>query len=268
MMQYVQPKVAVRRQDNLVVLHRINLHILVDYLLINKDLLEPYSSYCRQFTFDVFLGEPVEFANVLHLAHCLYELGCYFINTTNYVSRKHLFLLSLFVNTFLWFLYAELGKQSLFPFKYITSAVSSEFSGAINKPRDFTRRKIALIVCTVRELYVHHTHITSNSAVNSNICKSIEVAMQDELVAFHKIGTNWRMMTYLLIIDWYPFYVSLECLSKNRIERFLHDQLQCRQRGNKSHNILNLFQWCLIGQRTQIVRCQSKRRNSSFQQAP
>lgn len=79
-----------------------------------------------------------------------------------------------------------------------------------------------------------YTLITADCRVNTHICKGNKLTMHGKLRTSHVKGTNWRMVADLLIVYWDSFDISLECLAKDRIEWFLHQQLKSRDGGEQS----------------------------------
>jgi hypothetical protein len=77
-------------------------------------------------------------------------------------------------------------------------------------------------VRAILEHDVDSPKITSDSCVQTYVNERNELAVNSEFWASHVISRNGRMMTDLFIVDWNSLDVALESLSKDGIERFLH----------------------------------------------
>lgn len=90
---------------------------------------------------------------------------------------------------------------------------------------------------------IHRTEIATNASVQSYIGKGDEITIKCELIAFHIVRRNWRVMTCLLIIDWDPSDISLESFSQKGIKRLLHNNITADDINYEPRNMLQLLDW-------------------------
>ena len=87
---------------------------------------------------------------------------------------------------------------------------------------------------SISEYDMSYSLITTNCRVNAHISEGYKLTMHCKLRASHVKGTDWRMMADLLIVDRNSFDISLKSLTKDRIERLLHEQLKSWDGGKQS----------------------------------
>lgn len=70
---------------------------------------------------------------------------------------------------------------------------------------------------------VNCTKVSSNSSIQADINERNEITIKSKLLAFHIVSGHRRMVADFFIVDRNAFDVTLECLSKNGVEGFLHE---------------------------------------------
>ena len=191
---------------------------------IYKNICKPLPTYGMTFFYNVLFWYTTELFKIFmlfpKLFYFIYKLLFNFKNSTDYLSPFQFNWT--FIDSFFLILNAEFCINFVLFLENESFVVTSKFSITINESGNLRRWEITFKMRPIGEYYVHRPKISTNSSVQSNISKGNEIPIKSEFIAFHIVRRNRRTMTCLFIINWNSPNVSLECLTKNGVERFLH----------------------------------------------
>lgn len=78
-------------------------------------------------------------------------------------------------------------------------------------------------VTTIAQDDMHDSFVAADCGVEADISKGHEVAVESELGAGHIVGTDGRVVTDLFVANRNALDISLKSLTKDGVERFLHE---------------------------------------------
>ena len=97
-----------------------------------------------------------------------------------------------------------------------------EFTITVWKTAKFGWRSMKANLLVIIKYYMVPTFVNSVCWVQMKVSYGLQARVNFVTSAVHQDGWNWRVMTYLLGIDWVSGYVALIGFTQNRIKRLFN----------------------------------------------
>ena len=120
-------------------------------------------------------------------------------------------------------------------------------------------------LAAVVELDGEDAFVYARAAVYGDVHLCLNAARELVAPSFHEVGRNWRMMAYLLEVNWASVDPSLVGFAQNRVEGLFHGQVNERAAEAGSQDGLELIKRVLsVGHRLKKPRKIPKRHGDPF----